>query len=316
MSTLLSNGEPEAGAVNEGAVRETCSWELRAAKVGSLDIRRALPVRDRRLIGPWCFLDRYGPLTFTEGKPMDVAPHPHTGLQTVSWLFEGEVLHRDSLGFEQVIRAGELNLMTSGRAIAHSEESPRGASGSLSGIQLWIALPDADRNGEPTFEHHPRLPVVSASGAATSVFYGAAAGERSPATSFSPALGAEIRLPAGSEAELPLDESFEHGLLLIDGDLESNGGRILGDRFYYLQPGNASIDLRSDRGCVMMLIGGAPFGEKIVMWWNFVGRSFEEIERFRKEWDRGERFGEVKGYRGSRLEAPPLKPRIPPTPAS
>ena len=132
----------------------------RHATIGDLEIRRALPLRERRLVGPWCFLDRYGPLSFTSGKPMDLGPHPHIGLQTVSWLFQGLVLHRDSLGSRQLIRPGELNLMTAGGGIAHSEESAAGRPPLLHGLQLWIALPEAERHNEPRFAHHADLPVV------------------------------------------------------------------------------------------------------------------------------------------------------------
>ncbi|HEU4521984.1 MAG TPA: pirin family protein, partial [Thermoanaerobaculia bacterium] len=139
-------------------------WPAKRTQLGALEIRRALPLREKRMVGPWCFLDRYGPLTFRAGKPMDVAPHPHTGLQTVSWLLDGEVLHRDSLGFESMIVPGELNLMTSGRGISHSEETPGHASGVLNGVQLWVALPDVVRLTDPAFNHYQGLPVTETRG--------------------------------------------------------------------------------------------------------------------------------------------------------
>src|SRR5687768_6879489 len=181
------------------------SWPAHRAQVGPLSIRRALPVRQRRMVGPWCFLDRYGPLTFAEGKPMDVAPHPHIGLQTVSWLLDGEVLHRDSLGFESLIVPGELNVMTSGRAIAHSEESPRSPSGVLNGVQLWVALPDAARHGDPAFHHYKDLPLVESPGGTVSLFTGELAGVRSPALAFSAIVGAQLNIHRGEELAIALD---------------------------------------------------------------------------------------------------------------
>src|SRR5687767_1181880 len=160
------------------------SWPAHSAQVGPLEIRRALPVRQRRMIGPWCFLDRYGPLSFSDDKPMDVAPHPHIGLQTVTWLLDGEVFHRDSIGSEALVRPQQLNVMTSGRGIAHSEETPRQNSGLHSGVQLWVALPDSDRHREPAFEHHPELPKVETVGATVTLFAGEMGTLKSPAAMF------------------------------------------------------------------------------------------------------------------------------------
>src|SRR5215510_7711905 len=162
--------------------------------LGSLKILRLLPVRQKRLVGPWCFLDRFGPLSFTEAKPMDVAPHPHIGLQTVSWLLQGEIVHNDSLANEALLTPGGVNVMTSGAGIAHAEETPPRNSGVLNGVQLWIALPDADRNGQASFQHIKQVPVLEQRGGSVSVFAGSVLECSSPAKHFSSILGADITL--------------------------------------------------------------------------------------------------------------------------
>ncbi|GAA2219361.1 pirin family protein [Nonomuraea monospora] len=257
----------------------------------AMAVSRTLPGVHRRMIGAWCFVDAYGPQRST----MRVPPHPHTGLQTVSWLVEGEVLHRDSLGTLQEIRPGQLNLMTAGRGISHSEESPETV---LHGVQLWVALPDASRGVEPGFEHHPSLPVLSGPGFSATVVMGTLGGVTSPATAYTPLVGAEVVVDG--DCEVPVDPAFEHGLLLLDGEVaEVERGPLV-----YLPPGLGGVRL-SGRGRVM-LIGGEPFGEELVMWWNFVGRSHDEIAAFRKEWMEGGGFGVVEGFDGAPLPAPVL----------
>src|ERR1041384_5508611 len=175
--------------------------------LGSLKVLRALPIRQKRLVGAWCFLDRFGPLSFSETKPMDVAPHPHIGLQTVSWLLQGESVHNDSLGTEALLRPGGVNVMTSGGGIAHAEETPPKNSGLLNGVQLWVVLSNADRNGPPSFQHISEVPVIEQSGGTVSVFAGSVPGCSSPASHFTPILGADIALHATASFELPLDPS-------------------------------------------------------------------------------------------------------------
>lgn len=293
------------------------SWPAHHAQLGPLTIRRALPVRQRRMVGPWCFLDRYGPLTFQAGKPMDVAPHPHMGLQTVSWLLDGEVLHRDSLGFESLIVAGELNVMTSGRAIAHSEETPGRSSGVLNGVQLWVALPGAVRNTDPAFNHYQTLPAIESRGGTATIIMGVLEGVRSPALSFSPMIGAQLSIVPGGELWLDLNRRFEHALFVLDGRVTLEGDELSPDILYYLAPDRTELSLSSAGGARLLLLGGTPFEERILMWWNFVARTHDEIERARSEWQTGTRFGEVKGYAGPRIDAPPLIGRpAPPNPAS
>ncbi|MBV9497716.1 MAG: pirin family protein [Acidobacteria bacterium] len=280
----------------------------RHAQLGALDIRRALPRSARRMVGPWCFLDRYGPITFREGQPMDLAPHPHIGLQTVSFLLEGEVLHRDSLGSEALLRAGGLNLMTAGHGIAHSEDTPMRSSGRLSGLQLWIALPEGARQGAPAFEHHPALPIRTFPNGEMTILLG----EGSPATTFSPVLGADVIVRGA--LELPLDRTFEHALLVTEGTAMIEGQPLVPDVLYYLGTGRDSIAL--DGVARFFLLGGAPFGEPILMWWNFVARTQEEIVAAAEDWARGDRFGLVRGYDGKPMPAPPLKGRVRPPAAS
>ncbi|MEV0586982.1 pirin family protein [Nonomuraea sp. NPDC050310] len=256
----------------------------------AMNVTRILPGRGRRMIGAWCFLDTYGP----EVATMRVPPHPHTGLQTVTWLVEGEVLHRDSVGSLRTVRPGRLNLMTAGRGISHSEESPRTT---LHGVQLWVALPEEHRHVAPHFEHHAELPERDG----IRVIMGSLAGLRSPATTYTPLVCAELTVDG--ELEVPLDPGFEHGVLWLSGDMTT---------LDYLGPGRDRV--RLDGHGRVLLIGGEPFAEELVMWWNFVGRSHEEILAFRKEWSEGSGFGEVAGFDGDPLPAPPmptirLKPR-------
>jgi len=283
--------------------------------VGTLKILRALPIRQKRLVGAWCFLDRFGPLSFGEAKPMDVAPHPHIGLQTVSWLLQGEIVHNDSLGNEALLRPGGVNVMTSGGGIAHAEETPLKNSGLLNGVQLWIALPDADRNGQASFQHIDEVPLIEQAGGVVSVFAGSLPGGSSPAKHFSPVLGADIALHALGSLELPLDPSFEHAALLLTGDAEIDGQSIDSMNLYYLGTDRSSVEFKSRAGARVLLIGGPPFPEKILMWWNFVARTPEEIAQARSDWQSHQRFGEVK-YRGARLDAPQLKRFATPNPAS
>jgi quercetin 2,3-dioxygenase len=247
---------------------------------------------------------------------MDVAPHPHIGLQTVSWLLEGEVIHNDSLGCEALMRAGELNLMTSGAGIAHSEETPRGNSGKLNGVQMWVALPDEHRNMPPLFDHYSSLPVVELPGGIATVILGDLAGHRSPARAFSSIVGAELRVRKGEALTVPFNPDFEHGLFVLDGNCVFEGQQLAHEALHYLGTNRDELCLTGNSNCRVMLIGGTPFTEPIVMWWNFVARTHEEIERAREDWMEHRRFGEVAGYKGERLPAPDIRRLAPPNPAS
>ena len=275
----------------------------------AIRVRRTLPQRERSLIGAWCFADHYGPHDVRSGTGMDVPPHPHTGLQTVSWLFSGEVEHRDSAGVHATVRPGELNLMTAGAGICHSEVSTADTT-VLHGVQLWVALPDAHRGTDRDFAHFAPRPH-SVDGATVRVFLGELDGDRSPVHTFTPLLGAQLDLDPGAQLTLEIDETFEHGVLLDQGDVEACGSVLAVADLAYQGPGHSRLHLdnRGDGPARAVLLGGAPFGEQLVMWWNFVGRSHDDIAVYREQWQNHDaRFGAVDGYRGpvSRLPAPPL----------
>ncbi|WP_326820864.1 pirin family protein [Streptosporangium sp. NBC_01756] len=261
----------------------------------AMTVTRTLPNRERRMVGAWCFIDDYGP----EAAAMRVPPHPHTGLQTVTWLLSGEVLHRDSVGSRQEVRPGQLNLMTAGRGISHAEES---AEALLHGVQLWVALPDGDRQVAPHFEHHADLPVLTEGDARVTVIMGSLGGVTSPARAYTPLLGAEVTI--SGDAVLPLDPGFEHAALLLSGDVEVAGARL--DRGTLLYLGSGRPDLRLAGQGRLLLLGGEPFEEEIVMWWNFIGRDHDEIVAFRQEWAEGGAFGTVRGAGDAPLPAPAL----------
>jgi redox-sensitive bicupin YhaK (pirin superfamily) len=306
----LSGG---VGVVSPGVHHAVDVLEARKAAVGDgTEVRRLLPQRALRTIGAWCFLDHYGPDDVSTGPGMQVPPHPHIGLQTASWLFEGLVLHRDSLGSRQLIRPGELNLMTAGRGIAHSEESAAGRPAVLHGLQLWIALPSSDRFTGPRFAHHAGLPVVRAGGARVTVVIGEHQGERSPAEVFTPLVGLEVAVPGGDDFVLPVREDFEHGVVAVDGSALVEGALVAPGLLAHLPPGQSEIRLSPAGGRSLarfFVLGGAPFGERLLMWWNFVARTGEEIAQARDDWAAG-RFAEVHGYPGDPLPAPPL-PSVP-----
>jgi redox-sensitive bicupin YhaK (pirin superfamily) len=284
----------------------------------AMTVRRTLPQRARSLIGPWCFVDHYGPDDVSVTGGMDVPPHPHTGLQTVSWLFEGEVEHRDSLGVHALVRPGELNLMTGGHGVAHSEVSTP-ATTTLHGVQLWVALPDHARHLPRDFAHHVPAPV-RLPGAVVRVLLGSLAGDTSPVPTHSPMVGAELVLEPGAEVDLDLDPTFEHGVLVDLGPVAVDDLDVKPAELGYLRPGREQVVLGNpgDDTARVLLIGGAPFGEDIIMWWNFVGRTHEEIVEAREAWQaHSDRFGAVAGYTGDvqHLPAPPLpnsrlKPRL------
>ncbi|MFD7894570.1 pirin family protein [Streptomyces sp. NPDC059743] len=301
------------GFVVAEPVRELLS--PRRVQLGeSTEVRRLLPNLGRRMVGAWAFVDHYGPDDIADEPGMQVPPHPHMGLQTVSWLHDGEVLHRDSLGSLQTVRPRELGLMTSGRAISHSEESPRRHARFLHGAQLWVALPDAHRQVQPHFQHHAELPVVTAPGLTATVILGALDGAVSPGTTYSPIIGADLALARGTETRLPLEPDFEYAVLSMSGEAEVDGVPVLPGSMLYLGCGRSELPLRAESDAGLMLLGGEPFEEELVMWWNFIGRSQQEIEEAREDWMTGTRFGDVHGFEGDRLPAPalpptPLKPR-------
>jgi quercetin 2,3-dioxygenase len=307
MSTVDSDLEVP-GATGETAAPGTEVTAARLARVGDLDVRRLLPLRQRRSVGAWCFVDHYGPASVDGVAGMQVPPHPHIGLQTVTWLLAGTVLHRDSLGSEQLIRPGQLNLMTAGRGIAHSEESPEDHDPWLHGVQLWLALPDAHRTVAPDFEHHAELPALRPGGLDVTVFAGSLADVTSPARVFSGVVGAEISAPADARGAVPLVPQHEHVLFAAFGTAAADGTELRPGSLLYLPPGRESVDVAARQGARLFLLGGEPLGETLLMWWNFVGRTPDDIAAAARDWASGERFGTVTGYHGAPLAAPPLDP--------
>lgn len=274
--------------------------------LGAIPVARALPVRERRMVGPWCFLDRFGPLSFSEGKPMDVAPHPHIGLQTVTWLLDGEIRHDDSLGCATVTRPGGVSVMTAGGGVAHTEQTPPDHGRMLDGVQLWVALPEAVRNGPASFSATLSVPVLENRAGIIRIFAGGMGSAVSPAPHYSPILGIDIEIHPGSSVEVSLEREWEHSVSVLRGSARSGGELLAPGCLHYLEPGREGADFSSPDGARLLLIGGPPFPESILMWWNFVARTPEEIATAREDWQQHRRFGDVKAYRGARLEAPPL----------
>lgn len=278
--------------------------ETRSAEIGGgLTIRRALPNRHRRTVGAWCFLDHAGPMEFGAGGGMHVGPHPHIGLQTFTWMIEGEVVHRDSLGNEQLITPGQVNLMTAGEGIAHAEDSAPGRAGRLHAAQLWIALPEGGRRRPPAFRNYPRLPLLESGGFRVRVLAGSAFGQTSPAEVYSPLVGLDVSATGPAVLALPLTASFEHAALALSGAASVAGVALAPGTLLYFGPGREQLTLQTDAAARILLIGGTPFGEEILVWWNFVARTREEIAEATRDWNAG-RFGAVHGSPAPPLVAP------------
>ncbi|MGB3764596.1 MAG: pirin family protein [Ornithinimicrobium sp.] len=249
----------------------------------AMTVRRTLPTRARSLIGPWCFLDHYGPDPVAESGGMAVPRHPHTGLATVSWLFTGQVDHQDSAGHQAVVRPGTVNLMVAGRGISHSEFSTADTT-VLHGAQLWFALPEAQRHRAPSFEAFTPEPTAVGD-AEVKVFLGALAGSRSPVQMYADGLGAEVVIPPHGSAQVPVAPTSEHGVLVDQGGVSVKGRPLAVHQLAYCPPGSEHLELQAGaEGARLLLLGGPPFGERIVMWWNFVARSHEEIVEAVREW--------------------------------
>lgn len=290
------------------------SREVPLGGVRAMEVHRSLPQRELPLVGAWCFLDRFGP----QVTRMRVEPHPHIGLQTVTWPYQGDVRHRDTVGSDVVVQRGALNLMTSGAGIAHSEYSVGDDAVPLDALQLWVALPESRRHGPPAFEQHAVLPEVilpataGADGSAT-VVLGDFAGVSSPATTYTPIVGAELRLAPGSTVRVPLNPAWEHALVAVEGEVSVGAGPagqpVALDRTHLLYLGirRDHVEIETASGATLFLLGGEPFEDDIVMWWNFVGRSHEEIVEARDAWEAdSDRFGHVVGHGAERIPAPPL----------
>lgn len=313
--SISQPGGKECGAAGSEALAFT-AHPNRETQIGELSVSRALPIRNRRMVGPWCFLDRFGPLSFTDEKPMKVPQHPHIGLQTVSWLLEGEILHTDSLNSQAILYPGGVNVMTAGGGIAHAEETPPKNSGRLSGVQLWVALLDEHRDTTPSFTNVESVPIIETIGGLIQLFAGTLKGITSPATYFSEILGASVQVHPRQSVSFALNPQFEHSVLLLEGDCVLEKLSLNPKTLYYLGPGRKSLDLVSQKGGKVLLIGGPPFPEKILMWWNFVARTSEEIRQAHSDWEAQHRFGVVKGTQLQRLSAPDLGRFAVPNPIS
>jgi redox-sensitive bicupin YhaK (pirin superfamily) len=267
-----------------------------------LTIRRALPTKARRMIGAWCFLDHFGPLDLTHSGGLNIGPHPHMGLQTFTWTIRGEILHRDSLGSEQVIHPGQVNLMSAGHGISHSEESL--PNGFLEGVQLWIALPDAVRHNAPEFSHYTSLPAWTQDDVKLTLLAGDYGKLHAPAKVYSPLVGFDLHALQTTKTTLDLNPKFEYGVLVLSGEIIIESEPLQPGTLLYLGCGRSDLPLAFTAETRLIIIGGEPFTEEILMWWNFVGRTREEMLTATLEWEHHDRFGEVKGYRGGRLDAP------------
>ncbi len=278
--------------------------ESHRAQVGEMLVRRALPRRARRTVGAWCFADHMGPMAATDEVGADIGPHPHMGLQTVTWLTAGELLHRDSLGSEQLIRAGQLNLMTAGHGVSHAEQSTGIHAGALGGIQLWVAQPDQTRNGPAAFEHHAELPRVELAHGSATVLVGELDGVTSPARRDTDHLGVELVLHGGATT-VPVRPHHEHALIVLDGTVTIDGTRVAPGHLAYLGTERDELGLRSDGPATVMLLGGTPMGDRLFMWWNFVARTPVEVDEARSSWNVDDgRFGTVHSPL-ARIPAPP-----------
>ncbi len=274
------------------------------ARVGAISVRRALPQRLQRTVGAWCFADHLGPASVTAQRGLDIGPHPHIGLQTLTWLTAGEALHRDGLGTEQTIRPGQLNLMTAGGGVAHSEEATGSYAGRLEGIQLWVALPEATRHGPASFEHHAALPRFAEPALDVTVLVGAYGGVSSPARHDTPLVGLDLALRA--EALVPLAPAYEHALIVLEGAVSAPGASLGPGQIAIWQPGRDALRLVPREPSRAILLGGPPFPETISMWWNFVARTRDEIAAAARSWrERDGRFAPVASAL-ARIEAPGL----------
>ncbi|WP_404302141.1 pirin family protein [Alicycliphilus denitrificans] len=281
-------------------------YAARAAVIGTdTRIVRALPHRERRTVGAWCFLDHLGPVQFAPDKGMHVGAHPHIGLQTFTWMIEGEVVHRDSLGNEQIVRPGQVNLMTAGRGIAHTEDSLLDGS-RMHAAQLWIALPDEQRWCEPTFDHYPDLPQLDTGGWRATVLAGSAFGQSAPARVYTPLVGIDLASTGAAHSTLALRPEFEYAAMALRGCVRLAGAAIAPGEWLYFAPGRSQLDAQCDADAQWLLLGGEPLGEDVLIWWNLVARSQAELQAALDDWNAG-RFAPVRpGSLAQPLPAPSL----------
>ncbi|MCL6241587.1 MULTISPECIES: pirin family protein [Acinetobacter] len=289
-------------------------FPLRRAEIGQgTVIKRALPSRHKRMIGAWCFLDHAGPVHFPQGDGLDVGPHPHIGLQTFTWMIDGTMMHTDSLGTHQLIQPKQVNLMTAGYGISHTEVAPESET-QMHAAQLWIALPDDKINMAPQFDHYPELPVVTQDGIELTVLVGEFLQTKSPVKVHSELLGVDLRSSESQSTVLPLNPKFEYGFMALEGTATINGHELNEDNMVVLEPGLTQVKIDLHAGGRVLLLGGEPFESPILLWWNFVGRTQEELNIAREQWiNQDERFGSIPDYDGPRLEAPAFPDKMRPS---
>ena len=280
---------------------------LRRAEIGQgTVIKRALPSRHKRMVGAWCFLDHAGPVHFPQGEGLDVGPHPHIGLQTFTWMIAGTMLHDDSLNNQKLIQPYQVNLMTAGYGISHTEVAPDNET-QMHAAQLWIALPDDKRNMAPRFDHYPELPKIQQDQIDFTVLVGEFLNTTSPVEVHSELLGVDLTAQNDTHTILNLNPKFEYAFMALEGTATVNGHELNEDNMLVLEPGIERIKVELPKHARVLLLGGEPFESPILLWWNFVGRTQEEIAEARQQWiDQDPRFGEIPRYDGPRLEAPSL----------
>ncbi|WP_173911836.1 pirin family protein [Acinetobacter sp. Marseille-Q1618] len=289
-------------------------FEIRSAEIGKgTVIKRALPSRQKRMIGAWCFLDHAGPVSFPQGDGLDVGPHPHTGLQTFTWMIEGTMMHTDSLGSKQLIRPKQVNLMTAGYGISHTEVAPESET-KMHAAQLWIALPDDKLNMAPQFDHYPELPVVTQDGVEFTVLVGEYLNTTSPVQVHTELLGVDLFAKDSTALRIPLNPKFEYGFLALEGTATINGHELTDENLVVLEPGLNELSIEIHAGSRILMLGGEPFESPILLWWNLVGRTQEELKIAREQWiNQDPRFGSIPDYEGPRLEAPAFPDKMRPS---
>lgn len=289
-------------------------FPIRSAEIGrGTVIKRALPSRQKRMIGAWCFLDHAGPVTFPQGDGLDVGPHPHIGLQTFTWMIEGTMMHTDSIGSKQLIRPKQVNLMTAGYGISHTEVAPDTET-RMHAAQLWIALPDDKINMAPQFDHYPVLPVVEKDNIEFTVLVGEFMNTVSPVQVHTELLGIDFFAKQQTKTRIPLNPKFEYGFMALEGDAIVNGHDLNSDNMVVLEPGISQIEVELPKGSRLLLIGGEPFESPILLWWNLVGRTQEDLKTATEQWiNQDARFGTIPDYDGPRLEAPAFPDKMRPS---
>lgn len=276
-----------------------------------LKVQRVIPQRQLKMVGPWCFLDHFGPLPPADYRQFDVPPHPHIGLQTITWLFSGQLFHKDSLGYEQSLRRGELNLMTAGKGISHAEIADNQLRDPLHGLQLWLALPPKHEQTSPRFDHYQQVPQFSIGNCLATLITGRYTGNKSvyesPAVSFHPGIGMILQSPLSTAVSLNLETEFEYAIYVCQGRIDTQRQTVREHTLINLGSNRSHLELEMGADTTVILLGGKAFEQPVRMWWNFVSSETDRLEQAQREWNDGHsRFGEVKGYQGERLLAPEM----------